>query len=358
MIGMKVMERLAEMIARAGRGKPYQYAPTGRGGLAVETTLDALSTTGSAAGDHFGVSGHVLLLSYTSHASASLEVAFDGIPTHPSGWQPCHPGVKVARPDGRPFDSFRVRRRSTTPSNSNAVIFVVDPDELGGSHSEQGRLPNVNSTGSADMRMKALKLDGTETDVRASDEGALAQSFWTGVAYVRALGTTAGRLGVSLIGTLEGITGGAGAVAANTPRMTLASDDPAVTALQVMDDWDEADRAKVNPIVGQAGIAGDVGAPGATTTRTAEATPATVAFGAVTIDTTATGVEIRAADAGRAALVIHNNGAVTIYVGAGSVTTANGIPVLPGEKFTAKAGTQIKAITAAGSADVRFWEET
>lgn len=62
-------------------------------------------------------------------------------------------------------------------------------------------------------------------------------------------------------------TGGAGAVSAGTPRVTLASDDPAVTALQIIDDWDETDRCKVNPIVGQAGVAAGAGAVGATTQR-------------------------------------------------------------------------------------------
>lgn len=156
---------------------------------------------------------------------------------------------------------------------------------------------------------------------------------------------------VDLIPGQVGITGGAGAVAANTPRTTLASDDPgvvalqliddsvhaddatrgkslligavlddtaptavtenqagylrmsparrllvdpsgvtspvsaaslplpsgaateaslasAVTALQIIDNWDETSRAKVNPIVGQAGVAGGAGAVGATVQRT------------------------------------------------------------------------------------------
>lgn len=60
---------------------------------------------------------------------------------------------------------------------------------------------------------------------------------------------------------------GAGAVTALTPRQTLASDDPAVTALQIIDDWDESDRAKVNPIAGQAGVAAGAGVTGASTQR-------------------------------------------------------------------------------------------
>lgn len=67
-------------------------------------------------------------------------------------------------------------------------------------------------------------------------------------------------------------TFGAGAVTTGTPRGTLASDDPAVVALQIIDDWDETDRAKVNPIAGQAGVAGGSGVVSATTQRMTLAT--------------------------------------------------------------------------------------
>lgn len=54
----------------------------------------------------------------------------------------------------------------------------------------------------------------------------------------------------------------------------------ATTALQIMDDWDEVDRAKVNPIVGQAGVAAGAGAVGVTVQRTTLASddPAVVAL--------------------------------------------------------------------------------
>jgi len=58
-----------------------------------------------------------------------------------------------------------------------------------------------------------------------------------------------------------------GAIAAGTQRVTLATDDPAVTALQIIDDWDESDRAKVNLIVGQSGVAAGAGAVGVTVQR-------------------------------------------------------------------------------------------
>jgi hypothetical protein len=72
-----------------------------------------------------------------------------------------------------------------------------------------------------------------------------------------------------------------------------------------MDDWDESDRAKVNPIVGQAGVAGGSGALGATTQRVVLATdqPAIPTVTTVTTVSTVTaltggGVAHDAADSG------------------------------------------------------------
>jgi hypothetical protein len=77
----------------------------------------------------------------------------------------------------------------------------------------------------------------------------------------------ADRAKVNVIAGQAGIAAGAGVVGATVPRVTLASDDPAVTALQVIDDWDSNDRAKVSPIAGQDGVAAGAGAVGATVQR-------------------------------------------------------------------------------------------
>lgn len=81
--------------------------------------------------------------------------------------------------------------------------------------------------------------------------------------------------------------GGAGAVTAGTQRITLASDDPAVVALQIIDDWDESDRCKVNPIAGQAGVAAGAGAVAATVQRVTLASddPAVAKLGTIDADT-------------------------------------------------------------------------
>lgn len=69
------------------------------------------------------------------------------------------------------------------------------------------------------------------------------------------------RAAVNLIASQVAITGGAGAVAANTPRVTLASDDPAVAALQIMDDWDNAASDGLSASGDVAHDAADAGEP-------------------------------------------------------------------------------------------------
>lgn len=75
------------------------------------------------------------------------------------------------------------------------------------------------------------------------------------------------KLSIGADGSAADAVGGAGAVSSAVQRVTLASDDPAVVAVQIIDDWDESDRCKVNPISGQAGVAAGAGAVGATVQR-------------------------------------------------------------------------------------------
>lgn len=73
---------------------------------------------------------------------------------------------------------------------------------------------------------------------------------------------------VTLAGT-NAVTANAG-TNLNTSALALESGGnlaAAATSLAIIDDWDETDRAKVNPIVGQAGVAAGAGAVGATVQR-------------------------------------------------------------------------------------------
>jgi len=76
-------------------------------------------------------------------------------------------------------------------------------------------------------------------------------------------------------------------IAAPATQTTLAA---VQTSVEVMDDWDESDRAKVNPIVGQAGVAAGTGVMGVTVPRVTLATddPAVVATEATAVATQTT----------------------------------------------------------------------
>lgn len=69
------------------------------------------------------------------------------------------------------------------------------------------------------------------------------------------------RAKVNIIVGQAGVAAGAGAVGVTVPRVTLASDDPAVAALQIMDDWDNtaSDGASVSGDVAHDGV--DAGEP-------------------------------------------------------------------------------------------------
>lgn len=78
--------------------------------------------------------------------------------------------------------------------------------------------------------------------------------------------------------------------------ITEANSAAIKTAVEIIDDWDESDRAKVNPIVGQAGVAAGAGAVGVTVPRVTLASddPAVAKLGTIDADTGAikTAVEI------------------------------------------------------------------
>jgi len=81
------------------------------------------------------------------------------------------------------------------------------------------------------------------------------------------------------------------------------------------------------------------------------------AYGNVSVGTSAT--LVRAANTGRASILVQNLGAGTIYLGSdSSVTTANGIQAQPGAAVEFKVDDAIYAISSAAATDVRYFEES
>jgi len=141
----------------------------------------------------------------------------------------------------------------------NATLSVTG----GGTESSALRVTVANdSTGvlSVDDNGSSLTVDGTVNIGTFPDNEPFNANQWGGTA----------------------VAGGSGAATSGSPRIISATDSPDVIALQIIDDWDESDRAKVNPIVGQAGVQGGAGASTATTQRVAIATDANAISGTVT----------------------------------------------------------------------------
>ena len=78
---------------------------------------------------------------------------------------------------------------------------------------------------------------------------------------------------------------------------------------------------------------------------------------AVTVTTAATLIPTTALT-GRRSTVIHNNGAVVVYLGNSSVTTADGLPISPNEKFSLDldANVLLYGIVVTGTCELRVLE--
>lgn len=119
----------------------------------------------------------------------------------------------------------------------------------------------------------------------------------------------------------------------NTSLLALESGGnlaTAVASLNVMDDWDESDRAKVNLIVGQAGVQGGAGAVTPATQRVAIVTdqtfiPASAAPGTLTDRSgiaTGTSATLMAANSNRKYILIQSTGSNGIWINFTSTAAA------------------------------------
>lgn len=80
------------------------------------------------------------------------------------------------------------------------------------------------------------------------------------------------RAKVNLIAGQAGIDAASGSMSAKTPRFTLATDDPAVTSLAILDEWDDSNYCNVNLNIAGTDVAGGTGDSTAQTLRVAIAT--------------------------------------------------------------------------------------
>lgn len=205
---------------------------------------------------------------------------------------------------------------------------TIATDDIGGAHYQRVKL-SLGANGTAVDAGAGSGAAGTDTQrvILATDDPAVASlavmDDWD----------ESDRVKVNPIVGQAGIAAGAGAVGTTVPRVTLASDDPAVASLSVLDDWDEINRAAVNLIAGQVAVAGGAGAVGATVQRVVHGSSSGLTTTQNALSTSAE--EVLAANSARLFAEVKNTDAsISIYLGDDTnVTTGNGHLLKAGESF-------------------------
>jgi len=163
-------------------------------------------------------------------------------------------------------------RTEGTNGNHRQVIVVGDPSTNAG-------IAPVDATA------------GLKVDLGADNDVTITSGTITTITNAVAVTDNSGSLTVDDGGTSLTVDGTVTANLSATDNAVLdnidTSTSAATTALQIIDDWDESDRAKVNLIVGQAGIAAGAGAVAATVPRVTLASddPAVALLGTIDTDT-------------------------------------------------------------------------
>lgn len=134
---------------------------------------------------------------------------------------------------------------------------------------EGGALLTNSGTLAGTVFTEDSEAGGTETGlfILGKRDDALANTVSANGDYIGFRSNSVGAMWVAVNGT---VTVGSHAVT-NAGTFAVQESGGALTALQIIDDWDESDRAKVNVIVGQAGITAGAGAVAANTPRVTHA---------------------------------------------------------------------------------------
>jgi hypothetical protein len=164
----------------------------------------------------------------------------------------------------------------------NAISMAQASDgsfELGVNSSTFNNLFQRNVAGLQFMRVRSTSwTSGTANIAWYSSSG----SVGAFPVQIGTLGAAASAASVPVVVASDStVTVAVGSSVLPTGAATLAEQQTQTASLSVLDDWDESDRAKVNPIVGQAGVQGGAGTVTALTQRIAIATDANAISGTV-----------------------------------------------------------------------------
>lgn len=363
---IEAINRLSGFVPQRGSEQP------GRNPVTRTYTLATIAAAGSS-GLRQAINARTVYYHPHSFMGGRLEVYAGRDTPNASDWVPLEVGGSFMLPDGSAFEDIVIRTATGSSTAAQPVILVFDPSPFGSAALDTRiRGPEVGPSGAADSLMKIEAPAGTVVGVTGAVDvagyGVPGVAWYDGATWQRARGTAAALadgiasaagwvlggfsplLWDTVGATFNRARSGAGNVDVGTARTTLANDDPAVVSLAILDDWDESDRCKVNPIAGQAGIAGGIGAAGATTTRVADATTSTATPSQETVG--AVSGEIAAANANRRSILIENQDtAEDVYINFGGAATSAHYRLEAGSWVVFTTVQQIQAIRA-GSADV------
>lgn len=157
---------------------------------------------------------------------------------------------------------------NTVAGSELQVDVVTDPPLLAATDSVL--IYGTNDGGTTKIPIKTDATGEIQVDISSSTLAleATLQSVKTAVEVLAAI-VTGGTLDISGTVTADAGTNlNTSALALEATMQSILTGITAIqTAVQIMDDWDESDRAKVNPIVGQAGVQAGAGAVSANTQR-------------------------------------------------------------------------------------------
>ena len=214
--------------------------------LTTTTTVSTIPSGTVISTDDAGASGHVqrVKLAYSADGVAThATVDADGVLVNLGANNDVTVTGTVAVTQSGTWDEVGINDSGNSITVDNAALSVTG----GGAEATALRVTVASdSTGvlSVDDNGGSLTVDGT---VAVSGTVAVTQSG------------TWDEVGINDSGNSITVDNGG--------TFAVQESGGALTALQIIDDWDESDRAKVNPIVGQAGVAAGAGAVGATVQR-------------------------------------------------------------------------------------------
>lgn len=163
-------------------------------------------------------------------------------------------------------EDARAKRVIIIDTNGNVLVSIPIKSDIasGEAIGTNDSIPVAGADGSGNLRK--LPVDGYQSSI---GDGVKAHGYvcLTSDPTLEHTNTYPGRVSTTGGVMVQGKTTDGVGERLST-ETTIAS---VKTSVEIMDDWDESNRAKVNPIAGQAGVAGGTGANDATVQRVSQA---------------------------------------------------------------------------------------